>query len=180
MTVLAYKFLRAGALGPIGPFSGFRWPEPGPGGPGPWVEARPFRGACGGGIHGCDADHLVYWLSDTLWIIELGGEVVAADKKLIAPRGRLIRRVDAWNAALARRFAAACVERAREVVAGVADDRAELARGYLADAITYSAVDVGAGLFCAAHAALTEAGFARERAWQSRWLAAELGAPLAS
>jgi hypothetical protein len=92
VTVLAYKFLRAGALGP---FSGFRWPEPDPGGPGPWVEARPFRGACGGGIHGCDADHLVYWLNDTLWIIELGGEVVAADRKLIAPRGHLVRRVDA-------------------------------------------------------------------------------------
>jgi hypothetical protein len=177
VTTLAYKFLRAGA---VGPFSGFRWPEPGPGGPGPWVEARAFRGGCGAGIHGCDADHLVYWLDEALWLIELDGEVIAADKKLIAPRGRLVRRVDAWGPALARRLADASIERARELAAGIEAgieaERAKLARGYLADAIAYSAVDVAAGLFCAAHAALTEDGFARERAWQSRWLAAQLAA----
>jgi hypothetical protein len=169
--MLAYKFLRAGA---VGPFSGFAWPEPDPSGPGPWVEARPFRGGCGGGIHGCDADHLVYWLNDALWIIELDGEIAAADKKLIAPRGRLVRRVAAWTPELARRFADAGVARARELAAAAGGEGAELARGYLADAITYAALDVGASLFCAAHAALTVDGFARERTWQSRWLAAQL------
>jgi hypothetical protein len=175
--MLAYKFLRAGA---IGPFSGFRWPGPGPDGPGPWVEAQTFRGGCGAGIHGCDADHLVFWLSDELWTVELDGEVIAADKKLIAPRGRLVRRESAWGPALARRLADAAIARARERVAEVAGEPAELARGYLADAITYSAVDVAAGLFCAAHAALTEDGFLRERAWQSRWLAAQLPAQIAA
>jgi hypothetical protein len=176
VTVLAYKFLRTGA---IGPFSGFAWPAPGPSGPGAWVEARPFRGTCGAGVHGCDADHLVYWLNDALWIVELDGEVAAADKKLIAPRGRLVRRVEAWNRELARRLVDAGVARARELAAAApAGAPAELARGYLADAITYSSLDVGASLFCAAHAALTEDGLARERAWQSRWLAAELGVAL--
>lgn len=170
--MLAYKFLRAGG---VGPFSGFAWPQPWPGAPGPWVEARPFRGACGRGIHACNADHLVHWLSDALWIIELDGEIAVAGKKLIAPRGRLIRRIEAWDASLAQRFVEACVGRAREVVAAAAPEGAELARGYLADAIAYSALDPGASMFCAAHAALTEEAFARERAWQSRWLAAELG-----
>jgi hypothetical protein len=169
--MLAYKFLRAGA---VGPFSGFPWPRPEASGPGPWIEARPFRGACGHGIHGCDDDHLVYWLNDELWLIELGGEVAAADKKLIAPRGRLIRRVEAWNGELARRLADAGIARARELVAAATGEGAELARGYLADAVTYCSLDVGASLFCAAHAALTEDGLARERAWQSRWLAAQL------
>jgi len=173
MTVLAYKFLRHGS---VGPFSGFAWPEPGPAGPGPWVEARPFRGACGGGIHGCDADHLVYWLNDALWIIELDGEVAAADKKLIAPRGRLVRRVTAWNRELARRLVDAGIARARELAAAAAGAGAALAQGYLADAITFADLDAGASLFCAAHAALAEDGFARERAWQSRWLASQLAA----
>jgi hypothetical protein len=174
VSVHAYKFLRAGA---VGPFSGFAWPEPGPSGPGAWVEARPFRGVCGGGIHGCDADHLVYWLNEALWIIELDGEVAAADKKLIAPRGRLIRRVEAWNRELMRRFAEAGVARARELAEAAAGGEGEaLARGYVADAILYSTLDVGASLFCAAHAALTIDGLARERAWQSRWLADALGA----
>ena len=175
--MLAYKFLRAGS---IGPFSGFRWPAPGPADPGPWVEARPFRGACGRGIHGCDADHLVYWLSDELWLIELGGEVTAADKKLIAPRGRLIRRLEAWGPALAQRLAEAAIARARELADAATGEAAELARGYVADAVAYSARDVGGSVFCAAHAALTPEGFARERAWQSRWLASQLDVSLAS
>ena len=169
--MLAYKFLRAGA---VGPFSGFPWPRPGPDGPGPWVEAAPFRGTCGAGIHGCDADHLVYWLDRELWLVELDGEVAVADKKLIAPRGRLIRRLEVWDATLARALADACITRARELADAAAGEGAALARGYLDDAIVYSAVDVAAGLFCAAHAALTEEGFARERTWQSRWLASHL------
>jgi hypothetical protein len=177
--MIAYKFLRAGA---IGSFSGFAWPRPGPHGPGPWVEAAPFRGACGVGIHGCDGDHLVYWLDRELWLVELGGEVAAAQKKLIAPRGRLVRRIEAWDEPLQRELAEAGIARAREL-AEAAESRGEaeaaLARGYLADTILFSPIDVGAGLFCAAHAALSEDGFARERTWQSRWLAARLATTLA-
>ncbi len=169
--MLAYKFLRAGA---VGPFSGFAWPQPASADPGAWVEAQPFRGACGGGIHGCNGDHLVYWLNEELWMIELGGEIAASQTKLIAPRGRLIRRVEAWNRGLARRLVDTGIARARELADAATGDGAELARGYLADAITYAEQDVGASLFYAAHAALTEEGLARERAWQSRWLAAEL------
>lgn len=169
--MLAYKFLRAGA---VGPFSGFPWPRPGPEGPGPWVEAAPFRGGCGGGIHGCDADHLVYWLDRELWLVELGGDVAVADKKLIAPRGRLVRHAVAWDEPLARALADACIARARELADATTGEGAALARGYLADAILYSTLDVSASLFCAAHAALTEEAFARERTWQSRWLAAHL------
>lgn len=170
----AYKFLRAGG---IGPFSGFAWPRPDGDAPGPWVEAVPFRGACGAGIHGCDTDHLVYWLDHELWAIELDDAVVA-NKKLIAPRGRLLHRVDGWNDATARRFVAACIARATARVDALPDgDDATLARGYLADARVYGAVDTGAGIFCAAHTALTVEAFAEERRWQSRWLAADLGLP---
>lgn len=145
MTRPAYKFLRARAVSPL---SRFVWPEPGPQGPGPWVETRPFRGASGAGIHGCDADHLVYWLDEALWGIELDGEIAIANKKLIAPRGRSIRRLETWDRQLARGFADAGVARARNGDG----EAAALARGYLADAITYSSLDPAASLFCAAHA----------------------------
>jgi hypothetical protein len=175
VTVLAYKFLRPGA---IGPFSGFLWPTPSPfapaGTPGPWVEASPFRGACGGGIHGCDADHLVYWLERELWLVELDGDVAASNKKLIAPRGRLVRRLTAWDDSLARALTDACIERARSLAGAATGPDAALARGYVDDAVVYSTLDVSASLFCCAHAALTEDAFARERTWQSRWLAARL------
>ena len=46
--MIAYKCLRAGA---VGPFSGFHWPEPGPEGPSPWIESEPSR--CASGIHAC-------------------------------------------------------------------------------------------------------------------------------
>jgi hypothetical protein len=201
MTMLAFKFLREGG---VGPFSGFRWPMPAAGDPGEWVVAEPFRSACAWGVHGCDADHLVYWLARELWLVELGGEVVAASRKLVAPRGRLIRRVEDWNGELASAFADACILRAREpvsaalrsegeaalgdaiaeaptvaaiaevVTAARAGGRAGLSLGYLADALVYSPLDPAAGMFCAAHAALTEEGFHGERAWQSRWLARRL------
>jgi hypothetical protein len=77
---------------------------------------------------------------------------------------------------MARRFVAACIARAQEQAAALIDPHAAaLARGYLADAEIYGATDPAAGIFCAAHAALTTDGFARERIWQSRWLAAQLG-----
>lgn len=175
----AYKFLRDGGLGP---FSGFRWPLPGADGPGPWIEARAFAGRCGAGIHACDGDHLTYWLGPELWIIELGGDVVAADRKLVAPRGRLVARVDAWGPAIVDELAGAAIERARGLVAAAAaGPDAALARGYLDDAILFRSLDAAASLFCAAHAALTEAGLAAERRWQSRWLATRLGVlPLAT
>lgn len=200
--MLAFKFLRAGS---VGPFSGYRWPLPEPGRPGPWVDASHSTSrVCGSGVHACDADHLVYWLARELWIVELEGEVVRGQRKLVAPRGRLVKRVDGWDRETERALADACVLRARAPVAAAlrgageaaladaiagagtvpalaevvgaarAEGPAGLALGYLADALAYAPPDPSAGMFCAAHAALTEEGFRAERRWQSRWLADRL------
>src|SRR5437660_664030 len=62
--MIAYKFLRAGR---IGPFSRFAWPEPGV-----WVRAS-ASDRCRRGIHACRMRDLPWWLGQELWEIELDG-----------------------------------------------------------------------------------------------------------
>src|SRR5918999_5776090 len=75
-------------------FSGYRWELP-TDGPGAWVEAR--ADPCRSGIHACRPSDLPLWIGPVLYEAELGGEVVAARSKLVASRGRLVRRIDAWD-----------------------------------------------------------------------------------
>ena len=92
MTV--YKFLCAGG---VGPFSGYRWPLPDAGAAGPWVASAPVAGTvvCERAVHACRLRDLPWWLHDELWEAELDGPVTAGRHKVMAPRGRLLRRGDA-------------------------------------------------------------------------------------
>ena len=103
--MIAYKFLRADRTGP---FSGFRWP-----GPGVWVQASRDLAACKRGIHACRTRDLPWWLGEELWQIELGGEVMLGQHKLVAPAGRLVSRIDGWTTPRGYEFAEACARRAR-------------------------------------------------------------------
>jgi hypothetical protein len=89
--VKAYKFLTTDGTGV---FSGFAWPLPNAG-PGDWVavEVDP----CRSGVHACRPGDLSYWVAPALYEIELEGEVAEAGTKVVAPRGRLVRRIDAWD-----------------------------------------------------------------------------------
>ena len=95
--MIAYKFLRADGSTV---FSGFRWPLPGDE-PGAWVQAA--VDPCRSGIHACRPGDLPYWVGPTLYEIELGGEIVEERTKVIAARGRLLRRVTAWDDGTPRR-----------------------------------------------------------------------------
>jgi hypothetical protein len=132
--VIAYKFLCAGA---IGPFSRYAWPLPHKGAPGAWVISSANAVLCHTAVHACRVTDLPWWLQDQLWEAELGGEVTAGRHKVMAPRARLLRRVDDWDAACAQRFADACARRARDHAAAALDraDAAGLA-GVLRDAAT--------------------------------------------
>jgi hypothetical protein len=201
MTV-AYKFLRAGR---IGPFSSFTWPEPGV-----WVRAGAATDPCRRGVHACRTRDLPWWLADELWEIELDGEVRIDEHKIIAAAGRLRSQIDAWTPACAQEYADACAWRAREravqalmhaghrpvahelATCATLDDVLAVAR-QLADDIPETRINLtiaGDGAFraltgapptsayIAAHAAMRldgAAGYAAERAWQSHWLAERLG-----
>lgn len=107
----AYKFL---ALGAVGRFSELRWPQPAGGEPGAWVEADDPLDVCRHGVHACKPGQLLDWIDDELWEIELGGELVERDAMLVAQRGRLLGRVEAWDGATAQEFADACAWRSRD------------------------------------------------------------------
>jgi hypothetical protein len=109
--VIAYKCLRPGGTSV---FTAFRWPLPN-GAPGPWVEAE--IEPCRSGIHACRIGDLPYWVGRELYEIELGGEVIAEPTKVVAPRGRLLRRVDAWQDELCDAYTRACADRAHELAA---------------------------------------------------------------
>jgi hypothetical protein len=110
--MIAYKFLCAGA---VGPFSRYAWPLPRDGAAGAWVAgADPGAVLCHAAVHACRIRDLPWWLHDELWEAELDGAVTAGRHKVMAPRGRLRRRVEGWDAACAQRFADACAERTRD------------------------------------------------------------------
>lgn len=107
----AYKFLTRDGRGT---FSRFAWPVP-DGGPGAWVEAD--VDPCRAGIHACRHADLPFWIAHSLWEIELDGPVTEEATKLVAPRGRLLRRVDAWDDGTREAYGRMCVERAAELAA---------------------------------------------------------------
>jgi hypothetical protein len=120
--VKAYKFLREGR---VGPFTGFRWE------PATWVEiGDPVL--CDRGVHACRPGDLPFWINDELWEVELDGDVVAGERQVVAPRGQLVRRIDAWTKAAAQELGDTSAARARALSDARPDDA--MARAYAEDA----------------------------------------------
>jgi hypothetical protein len=162
--VIAYKFLEEGA---VAPFTGFRWP------PDEWVEAAVVE-PCRGGIHACRLGDLPIWLGRELWEVELDGEIVEQERKVVAPRGRLTRRIDAWNEEAALDFGRFCARRTRERVGYV-----PILSGYVGDVDRFVAQRrIPIAGFAAARAAERRDGpdaYEQERRAQALWLAERLG-----
>lgn len=162
----AYKFLTPEGLGV---FSRHPWPLP-EGAPAAWVEAA--VNPCRTGIHACRPGDLPYWITPALYAIELDGHVIEQPTKVVAPRGRLLRRIEAWDAAAREAYGRTCVARALELVAE-APDRLE---GW---APTEGlAVEPARAGFVAARIAEELGGvpaFLEERSRQSAWLVERLG-----
>ena len=107
--MIAYKFLRPEGTSV---FTGFAWPLPADR-PGAWVEASVEP--CRSGIHACRASDLPYWAGQHLYEVELAGEVVEEPTKVIASRGRLRRRIEAWDAGLRDAYTRMCADRGHEL-----------------------------------------------------------------
>jgi hypothetical protein len=166
--VIAYKFLRRDGTGV---FTGFGWPLPGDG-PGEWVAAVPEP--CRSGVHACSAAQLPLWLGPVLYEVELDGEVEDAGMKLVAPRGRLTRRIDAWDDEVREAYTRMCADRAHELARGATRPLEHW------DAVVEPSIPEGPALlgFVAARIAeeISGAGaYHAERARQTEWLVARLG-----
>jgi hypothetical protein len=157
-----YKFLTRDGLGI---FSGFGWPLPRDG-PGSWVTADVEL--CRSGIHACRADDLPYWLAPTLYEIELEGDVIAHPTKVVAPRGRLTRRIDAWNEVSLEEYGRMCRARAEELVAAAPEDL----EGWRPPAAVAPHEAARLGFMAARIAEHVRGleGFLAERTLQSEWL----------
>jgi hypothetical protein len=168
--MIAYKFLRADDASV---FTGFRWPLP-DSVPGEWVDARVEP--CRSGIHACRPSDLPLWVSRVLYEIELDGEVVEEPMKVIASRGRLTRRIDAWDDTLRDTYTRMCADRAHELARGTSPPLADW------DAMIEPSVPEGPALlgFVAARIAEEVSGteaYHAERARQTEWLVERLGLP---
>ena len=161
-----YKFLRADGTGV---FTRFPWPLPDRA-PGAWVETEPDP--CRTGIHACRLGDLPYWAGRNLYEIELDGEILEEKTKLVASRGRLLRRIDAWDDDLRAAYTRHCADRAHELARENGLQRWE--------EVIEPSIPEGPALlgFVAARIA-DEAGgveaYHAERARQSAWLATHLG-----
>jgi hypothetical protein len=164
--VKVYKFLTADGHGV---FSGFAWPLPN-GSPGDWVAAEVE--VCRSGVHACRPGDLSYWLAPALYEMELDGDVAEAGMKLIAPRGRLVRRIDGWNDEMREAYSQMCIARAGELAASAPE-----AVGPWAPPPAASAAGPALMGYIAARMAEAISGvdaYVDERARQSAWLAARL------
>ena len=161
--MIAYTFTGPAARRP---FRGDHWPPPGE-----WAGA-------GRGSH---VEHLPVWIASELWLVELEGSVHEVETQLRADRGRLIRRIDAWDDAAAADFARWCGRRVLELSERTPGGDERMG-AYLADAQELGDPgDANVAGWVAARAAaavLGEEGAERERARQADWLRdrLELGA----
>ena len=162
--MIAYKFLDEGR---IGPFTGFVWPER------EWVAASVAQ-PCRVGVHACRVEHLPLWLGHELWEVELGGEIVEQERKLVAERGRLLRRVRDWDAGGAAAFGEYCAMRIRVLVGFL-----PILSGFVGDVDSFvSRSRVAMAGFAVARAAERRDGshaYDRERRLQAEWLCRRLG-----
>jgi hypothetical protein len=163
--VIAYKFLTADGASV---FTRFAWPRPN-GAPGDWVSA--VVEPCRSGVHACRPSDLPYWAGHVLYEIELVGEVVEARTKLVAPRGRLLSRIPAWEDGVRDAYTRMCADRAHELARGASLERW--------DEVIEPSVPEGPALlgFAAARIAEEISGreaYAAERQRQADWLAERL------
>jgi hypothetical protein len=166
--VIAYKFLRSDGTSF---FTGYRWRLPN-GRPGPWLDAA--VDPCRSGIHACRVSDLPLWAGRALYEIELDGEVVEHRTKVVASRGRLVRRVDAWDEECRDTYTRMCADRAHELAMSASPALEAW------DAVVEPSVPEGPALlgFVAARIAEEISGpesYRAERARQTEWLVDRLG-----
>ena len=181
----AWKF--TGAAGTT--YNGFVWPLPHDGQPGEWVEvgkrakkALTAADLCTGRVlHATDSAHLLDWLKAEMYELEIDESrgVIVADK-IGFRRGRLVRRIEAWNERTARFFACDCAEDALQYAEEGSRPTLEcaiyVARCYADGEASDKELDAAwAAAWAAARAAAWAAAWAAARAKYTGWLHALLG-----
>jgi hypothetical protein len=165
MTELAYKFTLRGARSP---FTRFEWPL------GEWVEAQGDLQLCRNGVHACHVDALPRWLNDELFVVELDEVEEQHEGLLLARRGRLLERIEAWNDETSRELAHSCAAVITELAAAHPEDDLLQRRAQMIPAIAEGPDPSATALamYTTAHAAdeVVPGSYWAERRRQAEWL----------
>ena len=168
MGMRAYKFLRRDGTNLL---TGFRWPV------GEWVEADGPLAWCANGIHACRVLDLPHWLGQELWLMEMGGDTLAAPDAIVGRRARLVERIGAWSGGVAQQFADSCARRATALATGAPtvagrarDAAADAAVGWVSGAAYVTAAVAGEVASGRRDGSLYQHHFLAERTRQGRWL----------
>jgi len=78
--------------------------------PGKWMEPIKDIYPCWRGYHVCEGEQILNWLNAELYEVEIRGEQIREDDKIVAQQARLVRRITTWNTRTARLFACDCAE----------------------------------------------------------------------
>ncbi len=69
-------------------------------------------------MHACRPAELPLWVAPVLYEIELDGDIVEQRWKVVASRGRLLRRIDRWDDQLRDAYTRMCADRAHALARG--------------------------------------------------------------
>ena len=87
------------------------WPLPQGDEPGAWVEVEGDIVSCKNELHVMREQDLAYWPGLILYEVEIDGESIEADDKVVCRRARLIRKVETWDHRTLVTWACDCAER---------------------------------------------------------------------
>ena len=160
-----YKWLGKDATAANG--GGGVWHKPWGNRPGKWMPRIDNIIPCERGYHVCRRKDLSRWIGEELWLVEVRGEAVEAENKVVASEARLLRRIDAWDEQTQRIFACLCAYSVLDL----------FERDYPGDARPRAAVDV-AWRFTFGEATADELAADRAAAWAAwaAWAAGAAGA----
>jgi hypothetical protein len=145
---MRYVFLLADRVGPV---SAAVWPLPSGDLPGAWLDAAQVVPP-DSRVQAYRVADLPFWVSQALWEVELEGDVTEHRCHVSADRGRLLRKVEAWDGEASAAFAAACGFRTREHAVkllrhdGFDDEAAQLAECADLASIATVGAELAAGL----------------------------------
>jgi len=96
-----------------GPYSDFDFTPylPHDGQPGEWLPKVDKLEMCEFGWHYADENHIIAWLREQIFEVEVRGEVLDGDNKSTAQEMRLVRKCEGWNERTARLLACEYAER---------------------------------------------------------------------
>jgi hypothetical protein len=126
---------------------------------------------CQSGWHYTDEDHIIGWLDNQIFEVEVRGEEIHNSDKYAAQEMRLVRRCEGWNERTARLFACDCAEHVLPIFEKLHPDDEwprqciEVARRFAKGETTQEELAAAGAAACAAKDAACAARDAAYAAW---------------